>query len=100
MHVGSLPLCKVLTMKSHLFFKVCFLIPLFLFVDYIIMILVGCTTCLFGIGGDFYCGTYCIIGKTVLAASAILFLFIIFPDIKKLFKTITNATTKKAKKSI
>jgi len=100
MNAGSLYLYKIITMKTSILLKACFLIPLLLFVDYVIMIVIGCTTCLFGFGDDFYCGTYCIVGKIVLTASAILFLFLIFPDIKELFKKITNATTKKEKKSI
>lgn len=100
MNVGSLILYKIFIMKTSILFKVCFLLPLLLFVDYIIMVVIGCTTCLFGFGDNFYCGTYCIIGKIVLAVSAILFLFLIFPDIKGLFKIITNATTKKEKESI
>ena len=61
------------------------------------MIAFGCITCLFGFGDAFYCDSYHIIVKIVLATSAILFLFLIFPDIKDLFKTITNAMAKKEK---
>jgi len=104
MNVGSLYLYKILTMKTSLFLKkalfLLLLLLLLLFVDYVIMIAVGCATSLFGFGADFYCGTYCIIGKIVLAASAILFLFLIFPEIKDLFKTRTYATATKEKKSI
>ena len=80
-------------MKNLIIFKVLFVLPVILFVDYLIMVIIGCTTCLFGLGNDFYCGPYCIIGKIVLGLSALLFLFIIFPDIKELFKKNQNAST-------
>lgn len=59
-------------------------LPIILFIDYILMVIIGCATCLFGFDHDFYCGSYCLLGKIILGISAILFLFIIFPDLKKL----------------
>ncbi len=61
------------------------------------MIAVGCITCLFGFGDAFYCDSYHIIVKIVLATTAILFLFLIFPDIKVLFKTNANAKKEKTR---
>jgi len=80
-------------MKTSIIVKVFVVLPILMFVDYILMVLLGCATCLFGFGNDFYCGSYCIIGKIILGLSAIFFLFIIFPDIKELFKKFKNATT-------
>ena len=73
-------------MKSLLFLKLVLVLPLILIVDYILMVLLGCASCLFNIGDDFYCGPYCIIGKIILAMSAILFGFLIYPDIAKIFR--------------
>jgi hypothetical protein len=66
--------------------KSLFLLPLIFIVDYIIMILIGCVSCYFGAATDFYECSYCSIGKFVLLVSAILFVVVLFPDIKSLFK--------------
>lgn len=86
MNVGSLSLQKLSAMKASILVKVVFILPLLIFVDYILMAILGCTTCLFGLGEDFYCGSFCLAGKIILALSAIFFGYIIFPDIKAIFK--------------
>jgi hypothetical protein len=73
--------------------KALLVLPVILFVDYILMALIGCATCLFGYGDEFYCGPYCIIGKTVLGFSAILFFYIISPNILKSKKNSKYAKT-------
>lgn len=78
-------------MKTSILIKVFLVLPLIFLVDYVLMVLLGCSTCLFGIGKDFYCNGYCIIGKILLAASAAFFIFLIYPDIRKLFKSKANA---------
>jgi len=80
-------------MKTKVLFKVFLILPFILIVDYVLMVLLGCGTCLFGIGNDFYCGTYCIIGKAILFLSAIFFIFLIIPDIKHYLNQIKNAKT-------
>jgi hypothetical protein len=80
-------------MKSSLLLKLFVVLPSILFLDYLLMVLLGCATCLFGFGEDFYCGTYCTMGKIILALSAVLFLFLIFPDIKEIIKNPGNATS-------
>jgi hypothetical protein len=109
-HHGSLLICKYCvinlfyerrfitfvkkpTMKTQIIIKVLFLFPILLFIDYVTMALIGCTTSLFGLGNDFYCGPYCLIGKIIIGTSAILFFFLIFPDIKTIFKIHKNATS-------
>jgi hypothetical protein len=77
-------------MKASLLMKIFFVLPLLLFVDYLIMALLGCTTCLFGFGNDFYCGPFCLAGKIILALSAIFFGYLIYPDIKAIFKSKKN----------
>ena len=77
-------------MKNSLLLKVGFVLPLIFFVDYILMVILGCATCLFGFGDDFYCGPYCLLGKIILGLSGIFFLFIIFPDIKELLNKVKN----------
>jgi hypothetical protein len=69
-------------MKASFFWKLFFILPLILFVDYIIMALLGCMTCLFGLGEDYYCSSYCIVGKIILAFSALLLGYLMYPDIK------------------
>lgn len=82
-------------MKASLIVKLCIVFPLLIFVDYIIMVLLGCASCLFGFGHDYYCNSYCIVGKIILGLSLAFFLFFILPDIKALFKINKNATTSK-----
>ena len=71
-------------MKTQIFLKVFLLLPLIIFVDYVIMVVIGCTSCLFGFGESFYCGSYCFIGKVVLLLSAVLFIYLLIPDLKKI----------------
>ena len=73
-------------MKASVLIKVFFVLPLLLFVDYILMAILGCTTCLFGFGEEFYCGSFCLAGKIILVLSVIFFGYLIFPDIKSIFK--------------
>jgi hypothetical protein len=93
MNVGSLSLRKLSPMKASILVKVFFVLPLLIFVDYILMAILGCTTCLFGLGEDFYCGSFCLAGKIILALSAIFFGYIIFPDIKAIFKPNKNGSS-------
>jgi len=87
-------------MKKPIIIKVLVFLPLILFVDYIIMALIGCTSCLFGTGKDFYCGPFCLAGKIILALSVILFGYIIYPDIRSLFKLNRDGTAKQKQKNI
>ena len=80
-------------MKGSLLFKMVFILPVLIFADYLIMVLLGCATCLFGFGKDFYCGDYCLIGKIILFLSAVFFIYIIYPDVKALINNKKNATT-------
>lgn len=80
-------------MKTAIIIKAILLIPILLFADYVLMAILGCATSLLGFGNDFYCGTYCTIGKIILGLTAVLFFFLIFQDIKMLFKNLINATS-------
>ena len=73
-------------MKASILLKVFLILPLILFVDYFLMALIGCTTCLFGFGEEFYCGSFCLAGKIILALSALFFGYLIYPNIKAIFK--------------
>jgi hypothetical protein len=86
-------------MKNRLFWKVIIVLPLLMFVDYLFMALLGCTTCLFGLEEDYYCGNYCLIGKIIILLSAIVFIRIIYPDLKGLFKPQENGKATEEKKS-
>ena len=80
-------------MKASIFIKLFFVLPLILFVDYLLMAIIGCTTCLFGMGEGFYCGSFCLAGKIILALSAIFFGYLILPDIKAIFKLKKHGTS-------
>jgi len=80
-------------MKATLFIKFFLVLPLILFVDYLIMALLGCTTCLFGLGNEFYCGPFCHAGKIILALSALFFIYLIYPDLKNFFSARKNGTS-------
>ncbi len=69
---------------KNLALKSLVLLPVLFFVDYVIMIIIGCVTCYFGCASDFYDCTFCNIGKFVLAASLILFIAALIPDVKSL----------------
>jgi len=58
-------------------------LPVLIFADYLVMVILGCTSCLLGFGDKYYCGAYCLIGKGVLLFSALLFGWYLFPDVKK-----------------
>jgi hypothetical protein len=54
------------------------------------MAALGCATCLFGLGDEFYCGPFCLAGKIILVLSLVFFGYLIYPDIKGIFKTRKN----------
>jgi len=84
---------KTIIMKASLLIKILLVLPLILLVDYVLMAILGCTTCLFGFGNEFYCGPFCLAGKIILALSAIYFGYLIYPDIKDLIKSKKNVKT-------
>jgi hypothetical protein len=100
MNAGSLSLHKTRDMKASIVIKIFFVLPLILFVDYILMAIIGCTTCLFGLGEDFYCGSFCIAGKIILALSVIFFGYLLYPDIKALFKSDKNGEAKQKQENL
>jgi hypothetical protein len=73
-------------MKASLLVKFGLILPLLLLADYVVMVLIGCSSCLFGVGEDFNCNSYCIAGKILLLVSAVFFIYLILPDLKKLVK--------------
>jgi len=85
-------------MKASLFIKLFFVLPLILFVDYILMALLGCTTCLFGLGNEYYCGSFCLTGKILLALSALFFGYLIYPEIKFMINSKKNVAAAESKK--
>lgn len=87
-------------MKALLFIKIFLLLPLILFADYILMAIIGCTTCILGFGEDFFCGTYCIAGKIIIASSVLFFGYLIYPEIKGLIKSIINGKVPKKQASL
>jgi hypothetical protein len=94
MNTGSLISLKIFFMKTPLLFKIFIILPAIFFIDYILMVILGCATCLLGFGEDFYCGPYCFVGKIIILLSALLFIFLIFPDIKNIIKKKEHVATK------
>ena len=80
-------------MKTSFYIKIFIILPFLLFADYLIMALIGCTSCLFNLDDSFYCGPFCLTGKIILALSALLFGYLIYPEIKSAFKSKTNVTS-------
>lgn len=81
-------------MKTSIILKAVLILPIILFVDYLIMVAIGCTTCFLGVNNDFYCGPYCKIGMIIIALSAMFFGYLIHPEIFQLLKSLKNATPK------
>lgn len=52
------------------------ILPIIAFIDYLIMIVVGCTGSLLGYSNNFYECTFCTIGKVVFTVSLLAFLFV------------------------
>ena len=61
--------------------KSLFIIPILFIVDYMVMIMVGCVSSLFGFTSNFSS-----IGKIVILISLVVFVMALIPDIKALFK--------------
>jgi hypothetical protein len=80
-------------MKVTFLFKIFVFLPVILFVDYLLMAIIGCTSCLFSLGDGFYCGPFCLAGKIILALSAIFFGYLIYPDIKAILKAKSNGSS-------
>jgi hypothetical protein len=54
------------------------LLPIIVFIDYVIMAAVGCVSCIFGSSTNFYNCAFCTIAKIVLVASILLFIGFLF----------------------
>lgn len=80
-------------MKPALLIKVFLGIPLVLILDYIAMVFMGCGSCLFSFSDGFYCGTYCLIGKSILVVSLVLFIYYLLPDVKQYLNQKKNAAS-------
>jgi hypothetical protein len=70
-------------MKTTLFLKIVIGLPVVIFIDYLLMAILGCVSCLLGFGDSYFCGSYCLFGKGLLLLSAVLFGWFLFPEIKK-----------------
>jgi len=73
---------------KNLILKSAVLLPALIFFDYLVMMILGCTTCLFGFTKNFYDCTYCAIGKFLLAFSLLVFVVVIFKDVKSVLQQI------------
>jgi hypothetical protein len=79
-------------MRPAFYLKVFVLLPFILFIDYLLMVLLGCASCLFGFGEEYYCGPFCLIGKILLVLSGAFFIFMVLPDIKIFINSIKHGT--------
>lgn len=86
-------------MKAAVFIKFFLVLPLILFADYLLMAILGCSTCLFGLNDDFYCGPFCLAGKIILALSLAFFVYLIYPDIKAILQSKKNVPSQESEKS-
>lgn len=71
-------------MNGSIMMKVFLVLPAIAFTDFIILTLFGCISGALGFGNDFFCGYYCFISRGLLIVSALLFIYLILPDIKKI----------------
>lgn len=63
-----------------------FLLSVFVMVDYLIMIVIGCVSSSMGCTLDYYECTFCTIGKSLFGISSILFVGLMMGDFKALLK--------------
>ena len=79
---------------NNILIKALLLISFLLFLDYIIMVLIGCTACILGFTENFYMGTFSGIGKFILFVSAIFLFLALYPDLKAIiFKNLNSNRT-------
>jgi len=62
--------------------KALIILPIIAFVDYVIMAVVGCASCALGSTSNFYQCAFCTIGKLVLGASILLFIGILYFEMR------------------
>ena len=67
---------------KNLIVKSLFLVSILIFVDLLLMIIIGCTSCLFCLNENFYTDTYCVIGKIIFSASFVILAGIVFFNCK------------------
>ncbi len=53
-------------MKTRILIKMILLLPLIIFIDYVLMVLLGCASSIIGFDDSFFCGPFCFIGKGIL----------------------------------
>lgn len=63
-----------------------FLLSVFIMLDYLIMIVIGCISSSMGCTLDYYECTFCTIGKSLFGISSILFVGLMLGDFKALLK--------------
>ncbi len=78
-------------MKASLIINLLFVLPVLLFADYLLMIILGSICKIFEAGNAFYCGPFCYAGKIILTLTALLFIYRVFPEVKALFRSINYA---------
>jgi hypothetical protein len=69
-------------LKNRVLFKIVVGLPVLLFIDYLIMVILGCASCLLGFGDSYFCGTYCLFGKGLLLLSFLLYGGYLYQDLR------------------
>ena len=75
---------------KNLLLKSLILLTLFIFIDFLFLVIVGCTTCFFGFNDYFYDCIFCQITKFVATMSAVIYFTLVFFDLKFLHEKLEN----------
>ena len=59
---------------KNILIKFGLILTLLVFVDYVIIAIFGCTSCLLGASDQYFCETYCWIVRSIIALSLIVYL--------------------------
>ena len=86
-------------MKSSVFIKLFFILPVVIFGEYMLMIIFGCVSSMFNPDEDFYCGPFCIVGKIILVLTVFLSGFYLFPEVRAFIKSHKNGQTSKVQEN-
>jgi predicted tellurium resistance membrane protein TerC len=70
-------------MKNSLLLKFLIVLPLIVFIDFVVLTAFGCFSAMAGATDSYFCGPYCLVSKVLLAVSGLFFVYLILTDIMK-----------------